>query len=83
MDLPNSISVAPQSYKSVPFKVESDWSAASYWYQIATLSPEAEIELVGLFHNSYQGRQPGSRGFLTLGNNNGVYPARRKTKKDR
>ena len=37
---PNSISVAPQSYKSVPFKVESDWSAASYWYQIATLSPE-------------------------------------------
>ena len=40
---------------NVPFKVESDWSAASYWYQIATLSPEAEIELVGLFHNSYQG----------------------------
>ena len=28
---PNSISVAPQLYQSIPFKVESDWSAASYW----------------------------------------------------
>jgi len=51
---PNSISVAPQLYQSIPFKVESDWSAASYWYQIAALSPKAEIELLGLFHNSYQ-----------------------------
>ena len=64
---PNSISVAPQSYKSVPFKVESDWSAASYWYQIATLSPEAEIELVGLFHNSYQGDSRGAEIFTKLG----------------
>ena len=64
---PNSISVAPQSYKSVPFKVESDWSAASYWYQIATLSPEAEIELVGLFHNSYQGDSRGAEVFSRLG----------------
>ena len=52
---PNSISVAPQLYQSIPFKVESDWSAASYWYQIAALSPKAEIELLGLFPNSYQG----------------------------
>ena len=37
---PSSISVAPQPYQSVPFTVESDWSAASYWYQIAALSPE-------------------------------------------
>ena len=51
---PNSISVAPQLYQSIPFKVESDWSAASYWYQIAALSPKAEIELLGLFPNSYQ-----------------------------
>ena len=64
---PNSISVAPQFYKSVPFKVESDWSAASYWYQIATLSPEAEIELVGLFHNSYQGDSRGAEVFSRLG----------------
>ena len=56
---PSSISVAPQPYQSVPFTVESDWSAASYWYQIAALSREAEIELPGLFHNSYQtGKAP-------------------------
>ena len=64
---PNSISVAQQSYKSVPFKVESDWSAASYWYQIATLSPETKIELVGLFHNSYQGDSRGAEVFSRLG----------------
>lgn len=44
---PSSISVAPQPYQSIPFKIESDWSAASYWYQIAALSPKAEIELLG------------------------------------
>ena len=44
---PSSISVAPQLYQSIPFKVENDWSAASYWYQIAALSPKAEIELLG------------------------------------
>ena len=27
----DSISVAPQPYTSIPFTVESDWSAASYW----------------------------------------------------
>ena len=60
---PNSISVAPQLYQSIPFKVESDWSAASYWYQIAALSPKAEIELLGLFHNSYQGDSRGAEVF--------------------
>ena len=57
---PNSISVAPQLYLSIPFKVESDWSAASYWYQIAALSPKVEIELLWLFHNSYQGDSRGA-----------------------
>lgn len=64
---PNSISVAPQLYQSIPFKVESDWSAASYWYQIAALSPKAEIELLGLFHNSYQGDSRGAEVFSRLG----------------
>lgn len=64
---PNSISVAPQPYRSVPFKVESDWSAASYWYQIAALSPQAEIELLGLFRNSYQGDSRGAEVFSRLG----------------
>ena len=64
---PSSISVAPQPYQSVPFTVESDWSAASYWYQIAALSPEAEIELLGLFRNSYQGDSRGAEVFSRLG----------------
>lgn len=64
---PSSISVAPQPYQSIPFTVESDWSAASYWYQIAILSSKAEIELLGLFHNSYQGDSRGAEVFSRLG----------------
>lgn len=64
---PCSISVAPQPYQSIPFTVESDWSAASYWYQIAILSSKAEIELLGLFHNSYQGDSRGAEVFSRLG----------------
>lgn len=33
----NSITVSPGGYRDVPFTVESDWSAASYWYQIMAL----------------------------------------------
>lgn len=62
-----SIRVEPRPYRSVPFTVESDWSAASYWYQIAALSPAAEIELTGLFRNSYQGDSRGAQLFAKLG----------------
>ena len=47
--------VRPQSYKPVPFTVEADWSAASYWYEMVALSNEAEVTLQGLFENSLQG----------------------------
>ena len=63
----NSIEVAPKPYTPVSFMVESDWSAASYWYQIAALSEQAEIELMGLFHNSYQGDSRGAEVFSRLG----------------
>lgn len=63
----NSIQVEPRPYRSIPFTVESDWSAASYWYQIAALTPEAEIELTGLFRNSYQGDSRGAQLFTKLG----------------
>ncbi|WP_321334919.1 3-phosphoshikimate 1-carboxyvinyltransferase [uncultured Bacteroides sp.] len=62
-----SIRVEPQLYKDVPFTVESDWSGASYWYQIVALSPTAEIELKGLFRNSYQGDSRGAEVFAKLG----------------
>lgn len=51
----NTISILPQSYTPLPFTVEGDWSAASYWYEIKALMPEANIELVGLYEDSLQG----------------------------
>ena len=61
------IEVLPQPYKSVPFTVESDWSAASYWYQMAALVPDAKIELLGLFPDSYQGDSKVAELFVSLG----------------
>lgn len=63
----NIITVKPLPYHSTPFIVENDWSAASYWYQIAALSEEAEITLKGLFSNSLQGDSRGAQVFTKLG----------------
>lgn len=63
----NTITVASHPYTSIPFTVESDWSAASYWYQIAALSENAEIELIGLFEKSDQGDSKGAAIFAHLG----------------
>jgi 3-phosphoshikimate 1-carboxyvinyltransferase len=51
----NVIRVAHQRYQPRSFAVESDWSGASYWYGIAALAEEAEIELMGLKEDSSQG----------------------------
>ena len=63
----NMIKVLPQEYKPIHFTVESDWSAASYWYEIMALSKNAEIELLGLFKNSLQGDAAGAKLFAQLG----------------
>ena len=63
----HELSVEPQPYHSIPFYVESDWSAASYWYQIASLSSEATITLPGLFKDSYQGDSQVANIFRLLG----------------
>lgn len=63
----HSIQIAPRPYQSTPFLVESDWSAASYWYQLAALSEHNEIELSGLFQHSYQGDCRGAEIFERLG----------------
>lgn len=63
----NVIKIFPSEYKPIPFLVESDWSAASYWYSIAALSNEAKIELKGLFKNSGQGDSKVADLFLDLG----------------
>lgn len=49
--------VKPQAYRPVTYKIESDWSGASYWYSVVALAahPDARIELLGLKQNSLQG----------------------------
>ena len=52
----NTVRIEPQQYKPCEFVVESDWSAASYWYESMFLSPDnSEIELLGLHKDSMQG----------------------------
>ena len=63
----STIKVAPQSYRPLPYTVESDWSAASYWYEMMALSQQAEIDLKGLFKESLQGDAAGAKLFAQLG----------------
>lgn len=64
----SSIDVTPGGYRDTPFRVESDWSAASYWYQMTALSAGSpEVELLGLFANSAQGDSRGAELFARLG----------------
>lgn len=62
-----TIKVYHEEYKPTRYTVESDWSAASYWYEIAALSDEAEIKLKGLFRNSMQGDAKVAELFTDLG----------------
>ena len=63
----NELRVEPQPYQSTPYTIESDWSAASYWYLITALSKDAEITLPGLFKQSYQGDSKVADFFPLLG----------------
>ncbi|MFC6997774.1 3-phosphoshikimate 1-carboxyvinyltransferase [Rufibacter roseus] len=51
----NHISVPAQKYQAKEFTVESDWSAASYWYSMTALAQEADVFLPALRFNSLQG----------------------------
>jgi len=37
--------VQPKPYQPTPFAIEPDWTAASYWYEMAALSEKCEIRL--------------------------------------
>ncbi|MGL4293754.1 MAG: 3-phosphoshikimate 1-carboxyvinyltransferase [Bacteroidales bacterium] len=63
----NRIHIAPQEFHPVHFRVESDWSAASYWYEIASLAKDAEIALSGLQKESLQGDARIAEFFTQLG----------------
>ena len=53
--------------KGIPYNIENDWSAASYWLEIAALAKDAEITLPGLFKHSYQGDSKMAENFGLLG----------------
>ena len=64
----DTIDVKPTPYNSsIAYFVESDWSAASYWYQIVALSSHAQVQLNGLFKESYQGDSRGAKVMEKLG----------------
>lgn len=43
-----TVVVQPKPYQSNSFTIELDWTAASYWYEMAALSEECEIRLRSL-----------------------------------
>ena len=63
----NTIDVKPQIYKPIHYKVESDWSAASYWLEILSITEKGQILLEGLNKNSYQGDSKVAELFEQLG----------------
>lgn len=65
----NVIIVESGRYAVKSFNVESDWSAASYWYEMVALSSEgdARVLLPGLYEDSLQGDSKGREVFSLLG----------------
>ena len=52
----NKIKITNQKYLSGSYKIESDWSAASYWYSIISINDQIRsLKLIGLRKNSFQG----------------------------
>jgi len=51
----NIIHVPAKKYNESVFKVDPDWSGASYWYAVTALADEARILLKGFDLPSYQG----------------------------
>ncbi len=64
-----TIAVRPQPYKAVPFYIENDWSASSYWYEMLTLmgDEDSEVRLPGLMDGSRQGDAAIRYIFMMLG----------------
>ena len=53
----DTISVKPQAYQQRAYTIESDWSSASYWYEILALADDtvSKVTLQGLKDGSRQG----------------------------
>ncbi len=51
----SEIKIQEQPYQPISFTVESDWSGASYWYELLAMLPEGEVFLPNLQLDSLQG----------------------------
>lgn len=53
----DTIEVEPKPYESIPYRIENDWSAASYWYEMMAIGGDrdSEVTLEGLCDGSRQG----------------------------
>lgn len=49
------VHVRPGTYEARDYTVESDWSAAAFWYEAAVFADEVDLELLGLQFESLQG----------------------------
>ena len=65
--LENTIEIKPQKYNAKDYSIEADWSAASFWYEIAALCSSCNIILNGLTENSIQGDRKVMELFKNLG----------------
>ncbi len=63
----NIITINHQKYIPKDYTVEADWSAASFWFEIASLSKRCNIRLNGLQQNSIQGDKRSIEIFNNLG----------------
>ena len=66
-DWTNNITINHQKYIPKDYTVEADWSAASFWFEIASLSKRCNIRLNGLQQNSIQGDKRSIEIFNNLG----------------
>ena len=66
-----TIRVTPGIYEDIPITVEADWSAASYWYELAAIAAhrghEVDITLSALSPDSRQGDRVVAELFEPLG----------------
>ena len=63
----NKIEITPQKYVGKNIKIESDWSAVTFWFEIAALAEKCNIKLNGLFKESIQGDKKVVKLFEKLG----------------
>ncbi len=62
-----TVRVEEKEFLGTEYTIESDWSGASYWYEIAALVPGSTLELPNLYAKSFQGDASLVRMFKPLG----------------